>query len=96
MLENIAYLELLRRGYKVFTGKAGEYEVDFTAWRGNDIEHYQVAWTAADSAVLSRELRPLQIIRDHNPKFLLTMDPLPSVSHNGIKQINILDWLLTG
>ena len=94
ILENIVCLELLRRGWRVFVGKSGNYEVDFTAWQGKDIAHFQVAWTAADKDVLERELRTLRLIKDHNPKYLLTMDALPEISHNGIKQINVLDWLL--
>ncbi|MBE6450859.1 MAG: ATP-binding protein [Alphaproteobacteria bacterium] len=95
ILENIVYLELVRRGYKVYVGKVGEYEVDFTVQKNTDIEHYQVAWTAIEKNTLERELRPLEMISDHNPKFLLTMDPIPVTSHNGIKQINVLDWLLS-
>ncbi|MBR1648589.1 MAG: ATP-binding protein [Alphaproteobacteria bacterium] len=95
ILENIVYLELIRRGYRVFVGKVGEYEIDFTALKGSDINHYQVAWTAIEENTLKRELRPLELIGDHNPKYLLTMDPIPVTSHNGIKQINVLDWLLS-
>ncbi len=94
VLENIVYLELLRRGYQVFVGKVGDLEVDFTAIKGQDIEHYQVAWTAIEEKTLKRELQSLEQINDHNPKFLLTMDYIPVTSHNGIKQINVLDWLL--
>ena len=94
VLENIVYLELLRRGYEVFVGKVGDLEVDFTAIRGQDVEHYQVAWTAIEEKTLKRELQSLEQINDHNPKFLLTMDYIPVTSHNGIKQINVLDWLL--
>ena len=94
VLENIVYLELLRRGYQVFVGKVGDLEVDFTAIKGQDVEHYQVAWTAIEEKTLKRELQSLEQINDHNPKFLLTMDYIPVTSHNGIKQINVLDWLL--
>jgi hypothetical protein len=94
VLENIVYLELLRRGYQVFVGKVGDLEVDFTAIKGQDVEHYQVAWTAIEEKTLKRELQSLEQINDHNPKFLLTMDPIGVTSHNGIKQINVLDWLL--
>ena len=94
VLENIVYLELLRRGYQVFVGKVGDLEVDFTAIKGQDVEHYQVAWTAIEEKTLKRELQSLEQINDHNPKFLLTMDYIPITSHNGIKQINVLDWLL--
>lgn len=94
VLENLVYLELMRRGYQVFVGKVGSLEVDFTALKGADVEHYQVAWSAVEEKTLKRELQSLEQITDHNPKFLLTMDPLPVISHNGIKQINVLDWLL--
>ena len=94
VLENIVYLELLRRGYQVFVGKVGDWEVDFTAIKEQDVEHYQVAWTAIEEKTLKRELQSLEQINDHNPKFLLTMDYIPVTSHNGIKQINVLDWLL--
>lgn len=94
VLENIVYLELLRRGYQVFVGKVGDLEVDFTAIKEQDVEHYQVAWTAIEEKTLKRELQSLEQINDHNPKFLLTMDYIPITSHNGIKQINVLDWLL--
>lgn len=94
ILENIIYLELLRRGYKVFVGKVGTQEVDFIALKGTDTEYYQVSLSVLDKNTLQRELSPLEKILDHNPKFLLTLDALPVSSHNGIKQINALDWLL--
>jgi predicted AAA+ superfamily ATPase len=94
VLENIVYLELLRRGYKVYVGKVGEKEVDFVVEGINGTEYYQVAQTVLDKEVLTRELAPMNIIRDHNPKFLLTRDYNPLGSHNGIKQINVLEWLL--
>lgn len=62
VLENIVYLELLRRGYEVFVGKVGDLEVDFTAIRGQDVEHYQVAWTAIEEKTLKRELQSLEQI----------------------------------
>ena len=96
ILENIIYLELLRRGYEVHIGKAGSAEVDFVAFHDKGISYWQVAWTVIDTDghTLDRELAPLQSIRDHNPKFLLTMDHTPPTSHNGIRQVNALDWLL--
>lgn len=101
ILENVVYLELLRRGYKIHVGKVGNVEVDFIAVGEDGEEYYQVAYTVEGEqidkngkTVLDRELAPLQSIRDHNPKFLLTMDFTPNASHNGIKQINALDWLL--
>jgi len=94
ILENIVYLELLRRGYKVYVGKVGSEEVDFVAVNAQGVEYYQVSETVRGADTLARELRPLENIRDHNPKFLLTMDDEPEVSHNGIRQLNVLDWLL--
>ena len=94
ILENIVYLELLRRGYEVHVGKVRNAEVDFIAINDEGPEYYQVAYSVVDDEVLDRELKPLDSITDHNPKYLLTMDDEPIVSHNGIKQINVLDWLL--
>ena len=96
ILENIVYLELLRRGYDIYVGKVGASEVDFIAIGEEGEEYYQVAYTVmdADGRTLERELAPLNAIRDHNPKYLLTMDYGPMISHNGIKQINVLDWLI--
>ncbi|MDR1997760.1 MAG: ATP-binding protein [Candidatus Margulisbacteria bacterium] len=92
-LENIVYLELLRRGYRVYIGKVGDKEVDFVAESLRGVEYYQVADTVRGETALRRELSALAVIRDHNPKFLLTRDFDPPVSHNGIKQLNVLDWL---
>ncbi|MCL2881103.1 MAG: ATP-binding protein [Treponema sp.] len=96
ILENIVYLELLRRGYEIYIGKAGNTEIDFVAINSKGTEYYQVAYTVIDTTgkTLTRELAPLNAISDHNPKYLLTMDHTPLRSHNGIKQINVLDWLL--
>ena len=93
-LENVVYLELLRRGYEVRIGKVGNAEIDFIAVNENGVEYYQVALTVRDENTLGRELTPLAGIADHNPKFLLTLDEDPLASHNGIKQLNALDWLL--
>jgi len=96
ILENIVYLELLRRGYEVYVGKVGSAEIDFIAIGDKGEEYYQVAYTVrdADGATLRRELAPLDAIRDHNPKYLLTMDYGPMISHNGIRQLYVLDWLI--
>lgn len=95
ILENIVYLELLRRGYEVYVGKSEEdKEVDFIAKNEYGTEYYQVSYTVRDEKTLERELSSLDKISDHNPKYLLTMDMTPYTSHNGIKQINVLDWLL--
>ena len=94
ILENIVFLELLRRGYEVYIGKIENYEVDFIAVKNGYFEYYQVSETVRDKATLERELMPLNKIKDHNLKYLLTMDNVPNVSHNGIRQQYALDWLL--
>ena len=94
VLENVVYLELLRRGYKVYVGKVGEKEVDFIGEGINGTEYFQVAQTVRGEETLARELAPLNAIRDHNSKFLLTRDYEPATSHNGIRQLNVLEWLL--
>ena len=94
VLENIVYLELRRRGCKVFIGKAGNKEIDFVTESINGTEYYQVAQTLSGEETLRRELAPLNSIKDHYPKFLLTRDYEPAISHNGIKQLNVLEWLL--
>ena len=96
ILENIVFLELYRRGYEIYIGKVGNAEVDFIAIGDKGTEYYQVAYTVIDTDgnTLKRELASLEAIRDHNPKYLLTMDNVPPTSHNGIRQVNVLDWLL--
>ena len=96
ILENVVFLELYRRGYEIHIGKVKNTEIDFIAFGDEGEEYYQVAYTVIDTdgATLRRELAPLESIKDHNPKYLLTMDKTPLTSHNGIKQINVLDWLL--
>ena len=95
ILENIVYLELLRRGYDVYVGVIGNKEVDFVAQdHDGNIEYYQVSLTVRDEATLKRELASLDSIADHNPKYLLTMDNDPPTSYNGIRQKYVLDWLL--
>ncbi len=94
ILENVVYLELLRRGYEVYVGKVGSAEVDFVVNGEKGTEYYQAALTVRDEATLQRELAPLDAIADHNPKYLLTLDEDPPADYNGIKQVNALDWLL--
>lgn len=98
ILENIIYLELVRRGNEVYVGKANDTEIDFIAIHKGEKAYYQVAYTVMDldgnTRILQRELRPLQLCKDNNQKFLLTMDNVPPVSHDGIKQLYVLDWLL--
>lgn len=94
ILENIVYLELIRRGYKVYIGKAGEKEIDFVAENKEGFTYFQVAETTREKATLERELTPLQDINDHYPKYILTMDIDPIADYDGIKKVNVLDWLL--
>lgn len=94
VLENIIYLELLRRGYQVRIGKVGEMEIDFIASRGSDRRYYQVAASILDPATLTREIAPLKAINDNYPKTILTLDELP-MEENGIFQRNVLDFLLS-
>ena len=96
VLENLVYLELLRRGFSVYVGKAGAGEIDFVAIKGDDCTYYQVSLTVRDVTVLERELLPLQQLRDHYPKYLLALDDDPPASYDGIRRINLIDWLLEG
>ena len=93
ILENIVYLELIRRGYDVRIGRVDEKEVDFVATAGDRRVYYQVAASVLDPITLEREFKPLRMIKDHFQKFVLTMDDLPS-EQDGIRQMNIVDFLL--
>ena len=98
ILENVVYLELLRRGYQVSVGKINKggknIEVDFVAQKsGGEVEYYQVALYALEPEALKRELAPLEEIEDNYPKFLLSMD-YGSGNTKGIKRMNVLEWLL--
>ena len=94
ILENIVYLELLRRGYRVYVGKVDDMEVDFVAENYEGIKYFQVALTVRNEKVLERELRVLQKTGDHYPKYLITMDMDLTSDYNGITKINVIDWLL--
>ncbi|MGF7011715.1 putative AAA+ superfamily ATPase [Lachnospiraceae bacterium PF1-21] len=94
ILENVIYLELLRRGYDVYVGKVDSFEVDFVAQNNMGTTYFQVALTVREEQTLERELRPLKAIHDHYPKFLLTLDEDPEVQYAGIRRINARDWLL--
>lgn len=96
ILENIVYLELLRRGYKVYVGKVDELEVDFVTENRDGLKYYQVALTTRDENVLERELRSLRKTGDHYPKYLLTLDMDLETDYDGITKINVIDWLLEG
>ena len=94
ILENVVYLELLRRGYDVYVGKVDTLEVDFVAMDQKRIVYYQVAETVRASETLQRELAPLQKITDHYPKMILTLDEDPEADYDGIRRVNALDWLM--
>lgn len=94
ILENIVYLELLRRGYKVYVGKVDELEIDFVAENRDGLRYYQVALTVRDEKVLERELKSLQKTADHYPKVLLTLDMDLETDYDGITKMNVIDWLL--
>lgn len=95
LLENVVYLELLRRGYNVNIGKSGEYEVDFIAESPDTIKYYQVTKTLAEERVKERELRSLESIQDNYEKIIITMDRTINKDFNGIKVVNIIDFLLS-
>ena len=95
ILENIVYLELIRRGYRVYVGHLQNGEIDFVAKKPHRLEYYQVSYSVMEDTTLRRELSPLEQLDDNYPKYLLTMDVLHKTdNHNGIEQKNVLDWLL--
>ena len=93
ILENIVYLELLRRGYNVSIGKVDTLEIDFIAEKDGDKEYYQVSASVLDPITFEREIAPLRKVNDNYPKYIITMDELSS-NNDGIKQINVIDFLL--
>ena len=94
ILENVVYLELIRRGYSVFVGKVDDTEIDFVAQNSLGNTYIQVSASVRDENTLKRELRPLQALNDNYPKILLTLDEDPDCDYNGIQKRNVLDWLL--
>lgn len=94
ILENIVYLELLRRGYKVYVGKVNDLEIDFVAENREGLNYFQVSLSVRDEKVFERELKSLQKTGDHYPKYLLTYDQDLEADYDGIKKINVIDWLL--
>jgi len=94
ILENIVYLELLRRGYDVYVGKFDDLEIDFVAVNDKKTVYYQVAATVRDWRTLERELRSFNSIQDHYEKIILTLDEDPEADYDGIRRINVLDWLI--
>ena len=95
ILENIIYLELLRRKANVYVGQFDKNEIDFVVINSNEVEYYQVALTVLDENTLKRELDAFKNIKDNYPKYLITLDDvLPNTDYEGIKVINALEWLL--
>ncbi|MDR1415322.1 MAG: ATP-binding protein [Odoribacteraceae bacterium] len=96
-LENVVYLELIRRGNTVNIGKVGDTEIDFVCRHpdGNR-EYIQVAWTTKERATFEREMRPFKLVKDLNRRLLLTTDVEPVTIYKGIRKINVIDWLLQG
>ena len=93
-LENIIFLELLRRGYQVNVGKAGSTEIDFVARKDDILEYYQVTASLTEQTTFEREIAPLRKIRDNYPKKILTLDRFTLGNYDGIEVINAIDWLL--
>ena len=93
ILENIVYIELLRRGYAVTVGKSGNQEIDFCARKDSRMEYYQVSYLLASEETVSREFSAFNSLKDNYPKFVLSMDKL-DFSQDGIIHKNITDWLL--
>jgi len=94
LLENIVFLELMRRSDKVYTGQIDSQEIDFITECGSNTAYYQVALTTLDEETLSRELAPLQKVHDSYPKYLLTLDTVfRTADYSGIKKLNVIDWL---
>lgn len=94
-LENIVYFELLRRGYDVSIGKVDQSEVDFIATKADDKLYVQVTESMTGEDVRKRELAPLQKINDNYEKIVLSMNPGMNSSYEGIKSINLIDWLIS-
>ena len=94
ILENVVYLELLRRSYKIWTGMLRNGEIDFTVKnRNGEIEYYQVSWEISSPETEEREFTPLETVKDNYPKFLLTTESFPQ-SRAGIVHKNVFEWLL--
>jgi len=94
LLENIVMLELKRRGYDVYTGRSEEREIDFIAKKGEERIYVQVSFRMDAQATVDREFTPLMEIRDHHPKYVVTMDEIWRDNYEGIKHMHIADFLL--
>lgn len=93
-LENIVYLELLRRGYQVNVGKVGNTEIDFVAKKGNCVYYFQVTASMVEETTFHREMTPLKALSDNYPKTVITLDHYTPGNYEGIRIIHAIDWLL--
>lgn len=94
LLENIVFLELLRRDYNVYIGKLNDMEIDFVAEKNGERQYIQVCYLLQNEETTYREYKPLKIIKDNYPKLVLSMDSLPVSNEDGIIRKNIREWLL--
>lgn len=94
MLENLVFLELKRRGYDIFIGKYGTKEIDFIATKAGDKLYVQVSYLLGSKQTIEREFSPLLAIRDNYPKYVLSMDTIFGSDYDGIKHLNLIDFLL--
>lgn len=93
ILENVVYLELIRRGYKVYIGKVDNFEIDFVAVKPEETIYYQVAQSIVDENSFEREMRPLAKLKNNYEKYIITMDNLPQTNEEGIKIVNVVEFL---
>ena len=93
-LENVVYLELKRRGYRINIGKVGSTEVDFVTEKSGSIIYIQVTASMADEKTFEREIAPLKAIKDNHPKMILTLDRFTAGNYEGITVENVIGWLL--
>ena len=94
-LENLVFLELMRRGSKTYTGQFDNNEIDFVTEKEGNLAYYQVAASTLDETTLNRELSPLMKVTDNYPKYLLTLDEIqPNANYSGVIKMNAIDWLL--
>ncbi len=93
LLETAVFLELVRRGCRVYVGDIDGNEIDFVATKGDSKAYYQVCYTMASQETIDREVTPLRNIRDHFPKTIITADPLPQDFPDGVRVVNVVDWM---
>jgi len=93
-LENVVYLELRRRGYRIRVGPYKDKEVDFTAEKDGRTHYYQVCLTMPQDDTFKREVGSLDAIRDSHPKTILSLDTVMRPAPNGIEHRNVIQWLL--